>query len=57
MAVADMRSAAVLYSAKYSNHRDRSQPPTPPAGSATNKADWFFRGEHAYTEPHTWSEL
>ncbi|MEU6905475.1 hypothetical protein ACWDZW_07295 [Streptomyces coeruleorubidus] len=55
--MADMRSAAVLYSAKYSNHRDRSQPPTPPAGSATNKADWFFRGEHAYTEPHTWSEL
>jgi hypothetical protein len=23
----------------------------------TDLADWFFRGEHAYTEPHTWSEL
>ena len=20
-------------------------------------ADWFFRGDHAYMEPHTWSEL
>ncbi|WP_338779068.1 hypothetical protein [Streptomyces sp. DG1A-41] len=23
----------------------------------TDLADWFFRGEHAYMEPHTWSEL
>ncbi|WP_106253222.1 hypothetical protein [Allonocardiopsis opalescens] len=20
-------------------------------------ADWYFRGEHAYVEPHTWPEL
>ncbi len=23
----------------------------------TDLADWFFRGDHAYMEPHTWSEL
>ncbi|MFE2019385.1 hypothetical protein ACFW9O_15280 [Streptomyces sp. NPDC059499] len=23
----------------------------------TDLADWFFRGEHFYLEPHTWPEL
>ncbi|WP_418960194.1 hypothetical protein [Streptomyces tritici] len=23
----------------------------------TDLADWFFRGEHVYIEPHTWPEL
>jgi hypothetical protein len=23
----------------------------------TDLADWFFRGEHSYLEPHTWAEL
>ncbi|WP_437071773.1 hypothetical protein [Streptomyces sp. enrichment culture] len=39
-------------------------PRTEPAGyyaacieRLTDLADWFFRGEHSYMEPHTWPEL
>ena len=44
-----------------------SAPQLPPAGAGeyynacierlADLADWFFRGDHAYMEPHTWSEL